>query len=63
MHRRQGDFAAGGLLSAPVVVWFSLRVRPVKREIPSTTLRAGSSLRLKNGCAQDDNCAVGSGSV
>jgi len=25
-----------------------------EREIPSTSLRAGSSLRLKNGCAQDD---------
>ncbi len=24
------------------------------REIPSTPLRAGSSLRLKNGCVQDD---------
>ena len=32
-----------------------LRERPVKQEIPSATLRAGSSLRLKNGCAQDDN--------
>jgi hypothetical protein len=24
------------------------------REIPSTSLRAGSCLRLKNGCGQDD---------
>jgi len=36
-----------------VVVQFGLRVTPVKREIPSTALRAGS-LRLKNGYAQDD---------
>ena len=37
-----------------VVVRFGLRVRPVEREIPSTSLRAGSSLRLKTGYAQDD---------
>jgi hypothetical protein len=36
------------------MVQFGLRVRPVEREIPSTSLRAGSSLRLKNGCVQDD---------
>jgi len=36
------------------VVQFGLRIRPAKREIPSTSLRAGSSLRLKNGYAQDD---------
>jgi hypothetical protein len=40
-----------------MVVQFGLRAGPVKREIPSTSLRAGSSLRLKSGCAQDD--AVG----
>ena len=37
---------------------FGLRVRPAKREIPFDALRllrAGSSLRLKNGEAQDDN--------
>ena len=33
---------------------FGLRVRPVELEIPSTSLRAGSSLRLKNACVQDD---------
>jgi hypothetical protein len=37
-----------------VVVQFGLRAGPVKREIPSTSLRAGSSLRLKSGYAQDD---------
>jgi hypothetical protein len=31
-----------------------LRVRLGKREIPSASLRAGSSLRLKGGYAQDD---------
>jgi hypothetical protein len=36
------------------VVRFGLRVGPVEREIPSTSLRAGSSLRLKRGYAQDD---------
>jgi hypothetical protein len=34
---------------------FGLRIGAVKREIPSASLRAGSSLRLKNGFAQDDN--------
>ena len=33
---------------------FGLRAAPVKREIPSATLRAGSSLRLKNSYARDD---------
>jgi hypothetical protein len=37
-----------------MVVQFGLRLRAVKQEIPSTSLRAGSSLRLKNGSAQDD---------
>ena len=37
-----------------VAVQFGLRIRPAKREIPSTSLRAGSSLRLKSGYAQDD---------
>jgi hypothetical protein len=37
-----------------VVVQFGLRFAPVKQEIPSASLRAGSSLRLKNGSAQDD---------
>jgi len=37
-----------------VVVQFGLRAGPVKWEIPSTSLRAGSSLRLKSGYAQDD---------
>jgi hypothetical protein len=41
-----------------VVVQFGLRTGPVKREIPSASLRAGSSLRLKNGYAQDDNHRV-----
>jgi hypothetical protein len=27
----------------------------VELEIPSASLRAGSPLRLKNGCAQDDS--------
>jgi hypothetical protein len=40
------------------VVQFGLRVGPVKREIPSASLRAGSSLRLKNGSAQDDSLRV-----
>jgi hypothetical protein len=40
------------------VVRFGLRVGPVKREIPSTSLRAGSSLRLKSGYAQDDKHRV-----
>jgi hypothetical protein len=34
---------------------FGLRIRPVQREILSALLRAGSSLRLKDGYAQDDN--------
>ena len=38
-----------------VAVQFGSRARPVKPEIPSASLRAGSSLRLKNGSAQDDN--------
>jgi hypothetical protein len=29
------------------------RATPVEQEIPSASLRAGSSLRLKNGYAQD----------
>ncbi len=37
-----------------MVVQFGLRLRAVKQEIPSTSLGAGSSLRLKNGSAQDD---------
>ena len=31
------------------------------REIPSTSLRAGSSLRLKSGCAQDDAAVLAVG--
>ena len=41
------------------VVRLGLRARPVKQEIPSTSLRASSSLRLKNGSAQDDNRVQG----
>jgi hypothetical protein len=41
-----------------VVVQLGLRTGPVKREIPSASLRAGSSLRLKNGYAQDDSHRV-----
>ena len=37
--------------------WLSLRFG--SREIPSTALRAGSSLRLKNGCVQDDSRKIG----
>jgi len=33
---------------------FGLCARPVTREMLSTAVRAGSSLRLKTGCAQDD---------
>jgi hypothetical protein len=33
---------------------FGSRAKAVETEIPSTSLRAGSSLRLKNGYAQDD---------
>ena len=33
---------------------FRLCARPAKREIPSTSHRAGSSLGLKNGQARDD---------
>jgi hypothetical protein len=36
------------------VVQYGSRAKPVEWEIPSTALRAGSSLRLKNGYAQDD---------
>ena len=36
------------------MVQFGVRAGPVMREIPSTSLRAGSSLRLKSGYAQDD---------
>ncbi|HEY3973030.1 MAG TPA: hypothetical protein VGM18_08505 [Candidatus Sulfotelmatobacter sp.] len=36
-----------------VVVGFGFRAGPVEREIPSTSLRAGSSHRLKYGFAQD----------
>jgi hypothetical protein len=44
-----------------VVIEFSSRVGPVEREIPSTSLRAGSSLRLKSGSAQDDATTLGEG--
>jgi hypothetical protein len=37
---------------------FDLRAGPVKAEIPSASLRAGSLLRLKNGSAQDDNVVI-----
>jgi hypothetical protein len=40
------------------MVQFGLRSGPVEREIPSASLRAGSSLRLKNGYAQDDSHRV-----
>jgi len=40
------------------VVQFGSRIRPVQWEIPSTALRAGSSLRLKNGYAQDDKAVL-----
>jgi hypothetical protein len=46
---------AEGRFSGAEVVQFGFRVGPDKTEIPSTSLRAGSSLRLKNGSAQDDN--------
>ena len=36
------------------IVQFGLRIRPVKGEIPSASLRAGASLRLESGYAQDD---------
>ena len=36
-------------------VRLGLRVGPVQREIPSAALRAGSSLGLKSGSAQDDD--------
>jgi hypothetical protein len=36
------------------VAAFGFRAGPGEMEIPSTSLRAGSSLRLKSGCAQDD---------
>ena len=32
----------------------AIKRRGIPREIPSTSLRAGTSLRLKNGYAQDD---------
>jgi len=41
-----------------VVVQFGLRAGMVKQEIPSASLRAGSSLCLKSGSAQDDNRPV-----
>jgi hypothetical protein len=41
-----------------VGVQFGSRAGPVEREIPSASLRAGSSLRLKNGSAQDDSHRV-----
>jgi hypothetical protein len=47
---QDGPKTAGG----PAVLQFGLRVGPGKREIPSASLRAGSSLRLKKGSAQDD---------
>ncbi|MBZ5681379.1 MAG: hypothetical protein LAO24_14865 [Acidobacteriia bacterium] len=37
-----------------VVVQFASEQRGDARKIPSASLRAGSSLRLNNGCAQDD---------
>jgi len=40
------------------VVQFGLRAAAAMREIPSASLRAGSSLRLKNGSAQDDSRGV-----
>ncbi len=43
---------------AQAVVQFGSRVGPGELEIPSTSLRAGSSLRLKNGSAQDDSRGV-----
>jgi len=42
------------MVQDPAVMQFGLRVGAVEREIPSALLRAGSSLRLKNGYAQDD---------
>jgi hypothetical protein len=41
-----------------IVVQFGLRIKPVEQEIPSTSLRAGSSLCLKSGYAQDDKVVV-----
>jgi hypothetical protein len=41
-HRREGSMQSGS------------RGRSVEREIPSASLRASSSLRLRNGYAQDD---------
>jgi len=38
-----------------IVVQFGVRGKAVEREILSASLRAGSSLRLKNGYAQDDS--------
>jgi hypothetical protein len=37
------------------MVQLGSRVESGELEIPSASLRAGSSLRLKSGCAQDDN--------
>ena len=42
------------------MVQFGSRSRAVETEIPSTSLRAGSSRRLKNGYAQDDTVGKGS---
>src|SRR5580700_151342 len=51
---------AGTVLKKPKFgeVQSGLRVGPVEPEVPSAPLRAGSSLRLKNGFAQDDSRRV-----
>jgi hypothetical protein len=36
------------------VVYFATEDGDDAREIPSASLRAGSSLRLRNGCVQED---------
>jgi len=37
-----------------IVVHFGVRDKPIEQEIPSASLRASSSLRMKNAYAQDD---------
>jgi hypothetical protein len=44
----------GSVTGSKARMRFGSRAKLVETETPSTSLRAGSSLRLKNGYAQDD---------
>jgi hypothetical protein len=46
---------AAGVIIKTTLVEPGLHVELVEREIPSASLKAGSSLLLKNGSSKDDN--------